>query len=54
VKQQLRALNDEYRETTAAFGHAQVGLNRAVKLAEQNYHRRRKQILTANGHGDAD
>jgi len=48
-RQQLRALNDEHRETLTALNHAQVSIVRAQKLNEQNYHRKRRAILS-NGH----
>jgi hypothetical protein len=49
VQKQLRDLNNEYRETTSALMGAQVSINRTLKLQEQNYHRRRKEILNAHG-----
>jgi uncharacterized protein YlxW (UPF0749 family) len=42
---QLRALNNEYRDTQEALNHAEASLNRAKKLMEENYQRKRKQIL---------
>ena len=45
----LRALNREFRETQEALNHSAASINRAIKLNEQNYHRKRKAIL-ANGH----
>jgi hypothetical protein len=50
VRKQLRDLNNEYRETTSALMGAHASINRTLKLNEQNYHRRRKEIL--NGHDD--
>ena len=47
--QQLRALNNEFRETQESLNHAQASITRALRLNDQNYHRKRKQIL-ANGH----
>jgi hypothetical protein len=52
-RQQLRDLNNEHRHTQEALNHAQASIIRAQKLNEQNYHRKRKQILS-NGHGDDD
>jgi hypothetical protein len=52
--QQLRALNAEYRETRTALNQAQASLNRGMKLMEENYQRKRKQILNANGHNDEE
>jgi len=52
-RRQLRALNDEHRDTLEALNHAQASIVRAQKLNEQNYHRKRKAIL-ANGHGEPD
>jgi hypothetical protein len=49
--QQLRALNNEHRDTQEALNHAQVSITRAQKLNEQNYHRKRRAILS-NGHDD--
>jgi hypothetical protein len=54
VHQQLRALNKEYRDTQEALNHTQASLNRAMKLMEENYHRKRKQILNGNGHDEED
>jgi hypothetical protein len=50
-RRQLQALNDEHRDTQEALNHAQASIVRAMKLNEQNYHRKRKAIL-ANGHDD--
>jgi hypothetical protein len=47
---QLRDLNKEFSETQAAWNHALASVTRAMKLNEQNYHRKRKAILNANGH----
>jgi hypothetical protein len=46
---QLRALNNEYRDTQEALNHTQASLNRAMKLMEENYQRKRRAIIaTAN------
>ena len=45
----LRDLNNEHRDTLEALNHAQASINRAQKLNEQNYHRKRRAILS-NGH----
>ena len=45
----LRDLNNEHRDTLEALNHAQVSITRAQKLNEQNYHRKRRAILS-NGH----
>jgi hypothetical protein len=50
VRKQLRDLNNEYRETQTAWNNALASITRAMKLNEQNYHRKRKQILNSNGH----
>jgi hypothetical protein len=50
-RRQLRDLNNEHRDTLEALNHAQASIIRAQKLNEQNYHRKRKQILS-NGHDD--
>jgi hypothetical protein len=47
-RRQLRDLNQEHRDTQEALNHTQASLNRAMKLMEENYQRKRKQIL--NGH----
>ena len=49
VARKLRELNSEYRDAQVALNQAQASLSRAMKLAEQNYHQRRKQIISANG-----
>lgn len=49
VKQQLRALDKEYRDYQVALNQTQASLTHTMRLAEQNYHRKRKAIL-ANGH----
>jgi hypothetical protein len=49
----LRDLNAEYRDTQEALNHTQASLTRAIRLAEQNYQRKRKAIL-ANGHDTAE
>jgi len=49
VKQQLRGLDKEYRETQVALNQTQASLTHTMRLTEMNYHRRRKAIL-ANGH----
>jgi len=48
-RQQLRDLNNEHRDTLEALNHAQASIVRAQKLNEQNYHRKRRAILS-NGH----
>ena len=48
-RRQLRDLNEEHRDTLEALNHAQASITRAQKLNEQNYHRKRKAILS-NGH----
>jgi len=48
-RHQLRALNQEHRDTQEALNHSQASIIRAMKLNEINYHKRRKAIL-ANGH----
>ena len=53
VQKQLRDLNAEYRDTQEALNHTQASLTRAIRLAEQNYQRKRKAIL-ANGHDTAE
>ena len=52
-KQQLRALDKEYRNYQVALNQTQASLTHTVRIAEQNYHRRRKAIL-ANGHDHDD
>ena len=47
----LRDLNNELRDTLEALNHAQASIVRAQKLNEQNYHRKRRAILS-NGHDD--
>jgi hypothetical protein len=53
VQKQLRDLNNEQRDTLEALNHAQASLTRAIRLAEQNYQRKRKAIL-ANGHDELE
>jgi len=55
VRDQLRALNAEFRDTQEALNH----LNRAIRLSETNYQCKRRAILAAtssssaaNGHGE--
>jgi hypothetical protein len=48
-RRQLRDLNNEHRGTLEAPNHAQASIIRAQKLNEQNYHRKRRAILS-NGH----
>jgi hypothetical protein len=48
--QLLRALNTEYKATAEALNHTQVSLTRAMRLLEDNYQRKRNQILNGNGH----
>ena len=52
-QKQLRTLNNEYREHQEALNHTQASLTRVMRIAEQNYHRKRKQIL-ANGQDESD
>ena len=52
-RDQLRALNNEHRETMEALNHAQASIVQTQKLNEINYHRKRKQILS-DGHGQED
>jgi hypothetical protein len=49
VQQQLRALDKEYRDYQVALNQTQASLTHTIRLAEQNYHRRRKAIMS-NGH----
>ena len=53
---QLGELNAEYRDINEAINHAQADVDRAKKLYDMNYHRRRKAILSAtssaNGHDE--
>jgi len=51
VKQQLRALDKEHRETLTALNQAEASVAHSRKLNDLSYHRRRKAIL-ANGHDD--
>jgi hypothetical protein len=37
VNAQLRALNNEHRNTLEALNHAQASLNRAIRLSQENY-----------------
>ena len=48
-QKQLRALNQEHRDTLEALNHAEASIVRARK--DISYHRRRRAIL-ANGHDD--
>jgi len=48
-RRQLRELNAEYQDLNKEINHAQVSVDRAKKLNDINYHRKRKAIL-ANGH----
>ena len=48
-RRQLRDLNNEHSDTLEALNHAQVSITRSQKLNEQNYHRKRRAILS-NGH----
>ena len=50
-KQQLRDLNNEFRDTQAALNQAQASLTRAIRLSEDNYNPKRRAIL-ANDHDD--
>jgi hypothetical protein len=49
-QKQLWALNKEHRDTQEALNHAQASLNRAMRLLDDNYRRRRKQIMNGHGH----
>jgi len=53
-RRQLRDLNNEHRDTLEALNHAQASIVRAQKLNEQNYHRKRKAILSNGHHDDAE
>ena len=53
VKQQLRALDKEYREKLTTLNQAEACIDRTRRLDELSYHRRRKTIL-ANGHDQDD
>jgi hypothetical protein len=48
----LRDLNSDYRETISALMGAHASINRALKLTEENYQRKRRQIL--NGHAESE
>jgi hypothetical protein len=48
IKQQLRELNQATRPVQVALNQAQICLNRAVKLMEENYQRERQQIIAAH------
>jgi hypothetical protein len=48
TQRRLRDLNSDYRETISALMGAHASINRALKLTEENYQRKRAQIL--NGH----
>jgi hypothetical protein len=50
-RRQLRDLNDEYRDLNETINHAQASVDRAKKLNDINYHRRRRAI-PADGHDD--
>ena len=50
-RRQLRDLNEEHRDTLEALNHAQASITRAQKLNEQNYHRKKRAILS-NGDDD--
>jgi hypothetical protein len=58
LQKKLRDLNNEHRETVEALNHAQASIVRALKLNDQNYHRKRKAILSAtqsaNGHDETE
>jgi len=47
VKQQLRELNQDTHPVQVALNQAQSCLNRAVKLMEETYHRKRQAIIAA-------
>jgi hypothetical protein len=48
----LRDLNSDYRETISALMGAHASINRALKLTEGNYQRKRTQILNAQEHDE--
>ena len=48
-RRQLRDLNTEHSDTLKALNQAEASIQRARNLNDQNYHRRRRAILT-NGH----
>ena len=50
-RRQLRDLNDEYRDLNETINHAGASVDRAKKLNDINYHRRRRAI-PADGHDD--
>ena len=52
-RRQLRELNAEYHGINEEINHAQASVDRAKKLNDISYHRRRKAIL-ANGHTQDD
>jgi hypothetical protein len=52
-RRQLRDLNAEYRDLNETINHAQASVDRAKKLNDINYHRRRKAILS-NGHAELE
>jgi hypothetical protein len=45
VKQQLRELNKATHPVQVALNQARICLDRAAKLMEENYHRKRHQII---------
>jgi hypothetical protein len=49
-QKQLWALNKEHRDAQEALNHTQASLNRAMKLMEENYQRKRRAIINGNGH----
>jgi len=44
-RRQLSELNAEYRDLNETINHAQASVDRAKKLNDLNYHRRRRAIL---------
>ena len=47
VQQELRALDNEHRETQVALNQAEASIIHARKLDELNYHRRRRAIINS-------
>src|SRR5262245_42443376 len=52
TRRALRDLNHDYRETISALMGAHASINRALKLTEDNYQRKRKAII--NGHDETE
>jgi hypothetical protein len=49
LRQQLRDLNAEFNNTQTPMMQAYHSLTRALKINEEEYHRKRKKILNGNG-----